>query len=155
MEGVPAPEGVTYETGHAGGIPGVWRRPENARPEEVLLHIHGGWFNWGSAYAFRHLAGHIAAEASVQAFVPDYRLAPEHPFTKIAVTGDSAGGTLALGLLAFLNTSSASARSAIVAGVSLSPVTDLSLSGGSWSTRALADPYFTRPQVTELVRSYL
>jgi monoterpene epsilon-lactone hydrolase len=129
-------------------------RPENARPEEVLLHIHGGWFNWGSAYAFRHLAGHIAAEASVQAFVPDYRLAPEHPFTKIAVTGDSAGGTLALGLLAFLNTSSASARSAIVAGVALSPVTDLSLSGGSWSTRALADPYFTRPQVTELVRSY-
>jgi acetyl esterase/lipase len=35
------------------------------------------------------------------------------------------------------------------------PVTDLSLSGGSWSTRAVADPYFTRPQVTELVLSYL
>jgi acetyl esterase/lipase len=174
MERVEAPRGVTYETDHVGGIPGVWCRPENARPGEVLLHIHGGWFNWGSAYAFRHLAGHIAAQAGVQAFVPGYRLAPEHPFpaapedvraayfgliesgfTKIAVTGDSAGGTLALGLLAFLNASSDSARSAIVGSIVLSPVTDLSLSGGSWTTRAVADPYFTRPQVTELVRSYL
>jgi epsilon-lactone hydrolase len=44
------------------------------------MHIHGGRFNWGSAQAFRHLAGHIAASAEVAAFVPDYRLAPEHPF---------------------------------------------------------------------------
>jgi monoterpene epsilon-lactone hydrolase len=169
MEHVAAPAAVTYETGHIGGIPGVWCRPENARPGQVVLHIHGGWFNWGSAYAFRHLAGHIAAQAGVPAFVPDYRLAPEHPFpaatedvrasclgliesgfTKIAVTGDSAGGNLALGLLAFLNTSSA-----IVGCVALSPVTDLSMSGNSWTTRAAADPYFTRPQVAGLVRSYL
>jgi acetyl esterase/lipase len=34
-------------------------------------------------------------------------------------------------------------------------VTDLSLSGKSWSTRAVADPYFTKPQATGLVRSYL
>jgi monoterpene epsilon-lactone hydrolase len=80
MERVTAPGGVSYETDLIGGIPGVWCGPENARPGEVLLHIHGGWFNWGSAYAFRHLAGHIAAHAGVQAFVPDYRLAPEHPF---------------------------------------------------------------------------
>jgi monoterpene epsilon-lactone hydrolase len=174
MERVEAPLGVTCETDHVGGIPGIWCRPENARPGEVLLHIHGGWFNWGSASAFRHLAGHIAAQAGVQAFVPEYRLAPEHPFpaapedvrescfgliesgfTKIAVTGDSAGGNLALGLLASLNSISASARRAIVCSVALSPVTDLSLSGGSWSTRAADDPYFTRSQVSELVRAYL
>ncbi len=174
MERVAAPAGVSYETDRVGGIPGVSCRPENARPGEVVLHIHGGWFNWGSAYAFRHLVGHIAAETGVQAFVPDYRLAPEHPFPaapedvrasffgliesgirKIAVSGDSAGGNLALGLPGFLNASSASARHAIVGAVALSPVTDLSLSGRSWSTRAGADPYFTRPQVAELVRSYL
>jgi hypothetical protein len=51
-------------------------------------------------------------------------------------------------LLAFLNTRSASARSPIVGSVALSPVRDPSLSGGSWSTRAVADPYFTRPQVS-------
>jgi acetyl esterase/lipase len=138
------------------------------------MHIHGGWFNWGSAQAFRHLAGHIASRAGVAAFVPDYRLAPEHPFpaaaedvracyfglveqgfSKIAITGDSAGGTLAIGLLVSLAANRAFAAEALVAGVALSPVTDLTLSGESWSTRALADPYFTRPQAAELVRSYL
>ena len=37
----------------------------------------------------------------------------------------------------------------------LSPVTDLTLSGATYETRAEADPYFTRPQVAELVRAYL
>jgi acetyl esterase/lipase len=37
----------------------------------------------------------------------------------------------------------------------LSPVTDLTLSGASYDTRADADPFFTRPQVAELVHSYL
>ena len=138
------------------------------------MHIHGGWFNWGSAQAFRHLAGHIAAQTRTAVFLPDYRLAPEYPFpaaaddiracyigltergfSRIAITGDSAGGTLALGLLAHLAASSDGTRKALVGGVALSPVTELSLSGESWSTRAVADPYFTKVQATELVRSYL
>jgi epsilon-lactone hydrolase len=39
--------------------------------------------------------------------------------------------------------------------VAISPVTDLALTGPSWVTRAAADPYFTRPQAEEMVRSYL
>ncbi len=34
-------------------------------------------------------------------------------------------------------------------------MTDLLLSGASWTTRAAADPYFTQSQATDLVRSYL
>ena len=137
------------------------------------MHIHGGWFNLGSAQAFRHLAGHIAFSAAVAVFVPDYRLASEHPFpaaedvnacyfgliergfSKIAITGDSAGGTLALELLVNLAMSKRPGAGALVGGVVLSPVTDLTLSGESWSTRAVADPFFTQPQAAELVRSYL
>ncbi len=37
----------------------------------------------------------------------------------------------------------------------MSPVTDLTLSGATYETRADADPLFTRPQVAELVHSYL
>ena len=37
----------------------------------------------------------------------------------------------------------------------LSPVTDLTLSGATYETRAEADPLFTRPQVAALVHSYL
>ena len=174
MERVTEPAGVVYQADHVGGVPGWWCRPEEARANQAVMHIHGGWFNWGSAKVFRHLAGHIAAHARVAAFVPDYRLAPEHPFpaaaediracylgltergfSKIAITGDSAGGTLALGLLIHLAAKSNTSSKALVGGVVLSPVTDLSLSGESWMTRAVADPYFIHPQAAELVRCYL
>jgi acetyl esterase/lipase len=174
MEHVSAPVGVVYEADRIGGVSGWWCRPENARPGQAIMHVHGGWFNWGSAQAFRHLAGHIAVSAGVAAFVPDYRLAPEHPFpaatedvracyfgltergfSKIAVTGDSAGGNLALGLLVHLAGSMDTDSKALVGGVVFSPVTDLSLSAESWSTRAIADPFFTEPQAAGLVRAYL
>ena len=174
MERVAAPVDVVFEADRVGGITGWWCRPQAARPSQALMHLHGGWFNFGSAKAFRNLVSHIAASAGVAAFVPDFRLAPEHPFpaavqdvqacyagltergiSKIAVTGDSAGGNLAIGLLVDLATKKVAGREALVCGVALSPVTDLTLSGGSWSTRAAADPYFTRSQAAELVESYL
>jgi hypothetical protein len=121
MEGVAAPSGIIYEADKIGGVPGWWCRPKDARPSQAVMHIHGGWFNFGSAQSFRHLVGHIAASAGVASFLPDYALAPEHPFpgavadiratyfglvdrdfSQIAITGDSAGGNLALGLLAYL-----------------------------------------------------
>jgi epsilon-lactone hydrolase len=174
MERVAPPEGVAYEADMVGGISGWWCRPEGALSGEAVMHIHGGWFNWGSALAFRNLVGHIAAKAGVVAFAPDYRRAPEDPFPaaledvracyfgliergfkKIAITGDSAGGNLALSLLVSLASLDGSGRDALVGGVALSPVTDLTLSGESWKSRAAADPYFTKPQAAELVGSYL
>ena len=174
METVAAPDAVTYGPDTVEGVSGLWCKPENARPGQVVLHLHGGWFNWGSAQAFRHMVGQIASAAGVVAFVPDYRLAPEHPFpaapedvqacylglvergfSRIAVTGDSAGGNLALGLIAFLASVTNAEKSALVGAVALSPVTDLSQSGESWETRAVADPYFLKSQAAELIRSYL
>jgi len=174
MEGVSAPESVTYERDTVGGISGLWCKPGDARPGQVVLHIHGGWFNWGSAQAFRDLVGHIGLVTGVAAFAPDYRRAPEDPFpaapedvracylgliergySEIAVTGDSAGGNLTLGLLAYIARSASAAKDALAGAVALSPVTDLALSGASWATRAEADPYFVKPQAEELVRSYL
>src|ERR1700677_1626538 len=49
MERVVAPQGVTFEADTVGGIPGWWCRPRQARSGEVVLHLHGGWFNWGTA----------------------------------------------------------------------------------------------------------
>lgn len=171
MESVSPPGGVTFQPDTVGNISGLWCKPSNTRCGEAILHLHGGWFNWGSAQAYRNLVGHIAARAGVEAFVPDYRLAPEHPFPaavhdiqacyhgliergirRIAVSGDSAGGNLALVLLTLLIASDCVAP---VAAAVLSPVTDLSLAGPSLETRAEADPYFTRSQVEGLVRSYL
>jgi epsilon-lactone hydrolase len=174
MSRVIAPTGVMFTPDTVGGVSGWWCRPDSARTGEAILHLHGRWFNWGSAQAFRNLVGHIAARSGVEAFVPDYRLAPEHPFpsatedvracylgliergfSKVAITGDSAGGTLALELLHFATVQKASGGVVPVAAVALSPVTDLALTGASWETRAVADPYFIRSQAAELVNSYL
>jgi len=74
---------------------------------------------------------------------------------RFALTGDSAGGNLALVLAALVAARPASDKITLVGAAALSPVTDLRLSGGSYESRAEADPFFTRPQVAELVRSYL
>ena len=174
MESVVPHDDVTFEQDTVGGIPGIWVIPGHSRPSEAILHLHGGWFNFGSANAFRYLVAHIAARSGVRAFVPDYRLAPEHPFpaavddvlacylglderniTRVAVTGDSAGGNLALILASRLTANDVSAKSTLVGVVALSPVTDLTLSGETYETRADADPLFTRAQVSELVHSNL
>jgi epsilon-lactone hydrolase len=74
-----APEEVTFREDRIGGIPGWWCEPSGALPDAALLHFHGGWFSWGSARAYCNLVGQIARSVGAAAFVPDYRLAPEHP----------------------------------------------------------------------------
>ena len=174
MERVVVPSGVTFAADTVGGISGLWAKPARPRTHAAILHAHGGWFNLGTASAYRNFVGHIAASAGADAFVPDYRLAPEHPFpaavedveacyrglvdkgiTTIAVTGDSAGGNLALVLLSIACAQAHHGGIAPVGAVVISPVTDLALTGESFETRAEADPYFTRPQAAGLVASYL
>jgi monoterpene epsilon-lactone hydrolase len=174
MSQVKAPSGVTFHEDKLGAVSGWWCRPANCQPGKAIVHLHGGWFNWGSAQAFRHLVGHIAARTQVEAFIPEYRLAPEHPFpaairdaescyrelvdrgtSLIALTGDSSGGCLALSLLAIATNSVFSNGVTPVGAVVLSPVTDLTLSGQSWQSRATADPYFIRSQAAGLVEAYL
>jgi epsilon-lactone hydrolase len=71
MESVPPRDDVTFEGGALGAIPGIWVYPAKGRPDEAIVHLHGGWFNFGSAKAYRHLVGHIAARAGARAFIPD------------------------------------------------------------------------------------
>ena len=45
------PEGVNFREGEVGGVSGWWAEPEGAATGRVILHLHGGWFNWGAAEA--------------------------------------------------------------------------------------------------------
>lgn len=92
------------------------------RPDrrKVVLYLHGGAYLAGSSATHRHLGAALAGAAGVRLLLPEYRLAPEHPFPAalddaliaythlldagyephaIALAGDSAGGGLALALL--------------------------------------------------------
>lgn len=91
-----------------------------AAPMPALLYLHGGGFTIGSVDTHDRICRMLAADADCMVFSVDYRLAPEHPFpaavddafdslawlfahagslgvdaTRVAVGGDSAGGTLA------------------------------------------------------------
>jgi epsilon-lactone hydrolase len=174
MESVLPRDDVTFEADALGGVSGLWVRPKRWRPDEAIVHLHGGWFNFGTAKASRHLVGHIAARAGASAFIPDYRLAPEHPFPaavddalacyeglgerrirQVLLTGDSAGGNLALALASRVGHELVPAKPALIGAAALSPITDLTLSGATYETRADADPFFTHSQAAELVHSYL
>ena len=167
MESVSPRDDVTFEAETIGGIQGLWALPRKGRSEEAILHLHGGWFTLGSANAYRNLVGHIAARAGARAFIPDYRLAPEHPFPaatedalasyqglakkvhRIALTGDSAGGNLALGLASRTTGGDTSMGATLVGTAVMSPVTDLTLSSPSYDTRADADdPFYTMCRIT-------
>jgi acetyl esterase/lipase len=113
----------------------------------VVLYLHGGAYFSGSARTHLGLAGRLARLAGVEVAVPDYRLLQAAPFpaafddalaawdhlrrgraaSDIVLAGDSAGGGLALAVLAHVL-----ARGERPAGVVVfSPWTDLTLSGGS------------------------
>jgi acetyl esterase/lipase len=82
----------------------------------TVVHFHGGGYCVGSPGESRDWAAHVSAQAGCRIFLPDYRLAPEHPYPAglddaraaleavladsaagtVIVSGDSAGGGLAL-----------------------------------------------------------
>jgi epsilon-lactone hydrolase len=175
MEKTPTAEGVTYEKAVAGGVQGWWCRPDDAAARAAILYFHGGAYVVGSARAYQHFVGQIAARARVATFIPEYGLAPEHPFpaavndaqaayrglveqgfTSIALAGDSAGGGLALVLLSWAVAKARDGAGLRPAGAAvMSPWTDLALSGASMETRAEADPLSTKEALAVTARLYL
>jgi acetyl esterase/lipase len=175
MEHTPDAAGITYETGTVGGVSGVWCRPEKANSNAAILYFHGGGYVFGTAHAYRHLAGQFAARTGVAAFIADYRLAPENPFpaaiddaqaayagllesgaSSIAVVGDSAGGGLTLSLLSILQNDDSKKQAVVpVAAVVMSPWADLAITGRSYEDREDADPIFTKKAITDISKHYL
>ncbi|HEY2179206.1 MAG TPA: alpha/beta hydrolase [Caulobacteraceae bacterium] len=155
-----------------GGVPGLWCESSDADFGAQILFLHGGCYVLGSAEAARNFAAQFATRAHANTFVADYRLAPEHPFPaamddalavyqgvaegadRIALVGESAGGGLALALLAIL--AGRDDRPGAPRGVAvMSPWTDLALTGASLTTRADADPIFTKPVLAHFADLYL
>jgi epsilon-lactone hydrolase len=114
----PVPE-VAVRHVNAGGVPSLVVAPREGQDVTLLL-LHGGGYVMGSAFAYRHLAGALALAADATALVPEYRLAPEHPFpaaledalrayqwvlgtgtepAQLTLAGDSAGAGLVLSLV--------------------------------------------------------
>jgi acetyl esterase/lipase len=173
-DGLPAPRlpsGVTFTSATVGGTPGEWvRAGELATP--TLLYLHGGGYFACSPRTHRPITA-AYARRGFAVFVPDYRLAPEHPYPaaiedaeaafrglldqghpaqSLTVSGDSAGGGLALALMLSLRDK----HLALPAAAALfSPWTDLAGSGRSVVTNARRDAMFRAARLVEAGAYYL
>jgi salicylate hydroxylase len=155
------------------GTPARDSSPSNSRAP-VVLHLHGGGYVMGSAELAAPLAGRLAAAAGGWALVPDYRLAPEHPFpaalddvlaayrwlareypqAPIVVSGECAGGGLALSLALALRDAGGPATR-MPAGIHLvSPFCDLAVSAEQLGDAA-TDPWFNRIALIQLAACYI
>lgn len=141
-------------------------------PRCAIIHLHGGAFVMGSPSSYRNRAMRLSYRCDAEVFVPDYRLAPEHPHPAalddafaawqhvsalrprrpIFLTGDSAGGGLALSLLVRLRELGAEMPAGAIL---LSPWADLTASGSSVDENHGRDLWLTRAHLETWARHYV
>jgi epsilon-lactone hydrolase len=165
------PTGVTYSP--APEVGGFWATIEGERSGRTILYFFGGGYMVGTPATRRKTAGHLALAAGARVLVPNYRLAPEHPFpaavedavrayqwlldhggepSKIFLSGDSAGGGLAVATAIAVRDRHLPMCGGIVA---ISPWADLTCSGESMISRAEVDIEITRARLLEMASTYL
>lgn len=140
------------------GVPAMVIAPQQTLGEDVvLLHCHGGAYVSGNLLQSRVVASHVASAACLQTYTFTYRLSPAYPYPaqledalkvyhylldqgykpqNIGVVGESAGGNLALALSLYLKQQGQPLPGCLVL---LSPWTDLSLQGDSYTKLAEED----------------
>jgi epsilon-lactone hydrolase len=113
------PRGTTVVKQAMGGVPAEVVSARAADSQTTVIHFHGGGYCVGSANTPRSWAAHLSAATGCRVVLPEYRLAPEHPHPaaledaravlkalsgeltpgSVVISGDSAGGGLALALV--------------------------------------------------------
>jgi monoterpene epsilon-lactone hydrolase len=176
----PLAADVATRKGTLGGIPAVFITVNDSSGGEndtdsadVIFHLHGGGFSLGSAAGSVGLASDFARHAGMRAVSIDYRLSPENPYPaalddvvaaytalvqitgsgrRIIVSGESAGGNLAVELLIAAKRNGTDQPAAAVL---FSPVTDLTVSGDTYRSKAKVDPNVTAEAIQRRANEYL
>ncbi|MFM0335248.1 alpha/beta hydrolase [Paraburkholderia fungorum] len=162
---------------HVQPLHGEWieraDRASSAGNEPTVLYFHGGGYYFCSPRTHRSLVFGLATRANAPVFSLDYRLAPEHRFPaalddataayrqllaagrppeSIVISGDSAGGGLALATLVALR----DAGDPLPAGCLLfSPWTDLAAAGATIRSNDGLDPMFSGSAIALAAQIYL
>lgn len=169
----PTPDGVSIGEIDMGGIPATMVTPDNAEEGRTLLYIHGGGYIAGSPSAYHGLAGHYAKLLKAVVYMPDYRLAPQHPFPaaiddtlasykwllaqghdpkSIVFSGDSAGGAMVVSVMVAARNAGLALPAA---GVAISPWANLEHSGSSMTTREGIDPTVSLAGLDLMAKTFL
>lgn len=171
----PANKDVKLIRVKIGELPCEWVVAPGADPDVRLLYLHGGGWVSGTGGNYLPLAADLSVAAKCAVLLPDYRLAPEHPFPAgledciaahgwlIAngptgpgaakatfIAGDSAGGNLTLATLLALRDRK---RTLPAGGIALSAATDFTLA--SPSLKDVHDPIISARTMPEFRSRYL
>jgi epsilon-lactone hydrolase len=183
----PMPRGTSVEQAAWNGVPvevvtaGRTKQRTDARTaaqtnstsEITVVHFHGGGYCVGSPAEARDWAAHLSARAGCRVVLPDYRLAPEHPYPAavddaravlnaaagqpdsgtVIVSGDSAGGGLALVITLALS-GSASGGTRLAGCMLLSPWLDLGAERAALPDLVRQDVVLTPSWLDACARAY-
>ncbi|WP_159520491.1 alpha/beta hydrolase [Sunxiuqinia indica] len=147
------PDGIEVKPEVINMIVSEWLIPENAVPDKLLFYVHGGGYVSGSCNDHRSIVSKVSKATRLKTLLFEYGLAPENPFPaalndtitiyqeilkkgyspkNIIMMGESAGGGLCLASLLAIRDQNIPLPKAVVV---ISPWTDLSCSGESYSTK--------------------
>ncbi len=165
------PPGVTARKAVIASVPGEWVSVK--KPVMTLLYLHGGAFIGGRLATYHTFCGQLAQRLNARIFLPDYRLAPEHPYPAasddafavyrqlsadlkdgepLVLAGDSAGGNLTLVTLLRARDEDYPMPACALA---LSPGTDATGTLHSLSANSRSDAMLSKGMVDMAVDIYL
>jgi acetyl esterase/lipase len=168
----PMPQDVQVESIQLAGISAERLSMPASRQNAAILYLHGGGWYSGNATALRPVTWRLAKHSGIAVYAINYRLAPEHPYpaglddcvqaymalleqdipaTSIVVAGDSSGGDLTFALALRLKAANKPLPAVLVG---ISPNTDLTLSGTSFTTNVDSDVMLTQDYLRALVDMY-
>jgi monoterpene epsilon-lactone hydrolase len=167
------PEDIRDRDVNRPGYQGVWVRIAGKRPRKTILYFPGGGFVIRTATQHKFFVAKLCRKANAKALLVHYRLAPEVPFpggledclaayhdllrqgikpADITIAGDSAGGGLVLStLLSLRDEGTELPANAIV----LSPLADLTYSGGSREFNKRRDPVLATQRAAQMEQLYI
>lgn len=150
----------------------AWVLPRDKRRQGVILYLHGGGYTCGDLEYALGFSSTLSVMCGSRVFAPAYRLAPEHPFPaaledalaaysyllkkgyapdQVTLCGESAGGGLCYGLCLRLRELAMPLPGAII---TISPWTDLTLSGESFQRNKENDPSLTKALLDYFASAY-
>lgn len=155
------------------GVPAHWVSVPQSLPGRTLLYLHGGSFAFRFPNAQTAFAARLCRQLRASALVPDYRLAPEHPFPaapddcerawhwalgqgcraeSTVFVGESAGGTLSL---VTLNRSLRNHDPLPACAVLLSPAVDCTLASPSLTDNHRFDGVINLSRIIAMREGYV
>ena len=165
------PRGTESSKLDMNGVPGLHLHTPAAAPGKAVLLLHGGAYVLGGPASHGSLAAQLGQAAGAEAYLADYRLAPEHPYPaalddalaayrwllqhyqpgQLAIAGDSAGGNLALATAIAIRDAGLPQPAALVL---ISPWLDLSHGGETIRSRAQREPMLNAPWLDVCARRH-